>query len=151
MSFNILYIIFIFALTATSSFSQNGKVTYLNGNEIKNEVEGVKETKLESVEFLSTDSELKEATTIEDIKLLVDKTNTIFIDLFKESKKAEKVMVEFELLKKKPNKISFAVQDDLDLDLMKLFEERVLTEYYPKSKTKPIKLRLIFNVNSFNN
>ncbi|OOV20645.1 hypothetical protein [Flavobacterium sp. LM4] len=58
-------------------------------------------------------------------------------------------MIEFEL-KKKKNEITYAVKDDLDLDIMKVFEQRVNSEKYPSSKKDSVKIRLIYKVNSFN-
>lgn len=58
-------------------------------------------------------------------------------------------MVQFEL-KKKNNEIQFAVRDNLDLEIMKEFEKRVNDEKYPNSKKDPVKLQLIFKVNSYN-
>ena len=123
--------------------------TYQNGNEVDSVSKGIKETKLEKVVFLSGDKELKENSSIEDIKLLTSKTNTIFNELFKDSKKPGKIMIQFELLKEK-NEIKFAVRDDLDLAIMKEFEKRVLNEKYPNSKKNPIKLQLIYKVYSLN-
>jgi hypothetical protein len=131
-------------------FSQNGIVTYQNGEVVDSIGKGVIETKLESLEFLNTDSELEESTSLDDIKKLVDITNEIFDALFKDSKKSGKIMIEFELLKKDKNTITFAVRDDLDLDIMKEFEIRIKKADYPKSKNKPIKLILIYKVNSLN-
>jgi len=132
------------------TYKTNGEFkTYLNGKEVDSLSKGIKETKLEKVVFLSGDKELKENSSIEDIKLLTNKTNTIFNELFKDSKKPGKIMIQFELLKEK-NEIKFAVQDDLDLAIMKEFEKRVLNEKYPNSKKNPIKLQLIYKVYSLN-
>ena len=122
---------------------------YQNGKEIDSVSKGIKETILEKVVFLSSDEELKANTSIEDLKLIVEKTDKIFQELFKTSMKSGKIMVEFEL-KKKKNEIQYAVKDDLDLDIMKEFEKRINSETYPNSKKDPIKLQLIYKVNSFN-
>ncbi|MFN8296229.1 MAG: hypothetical protein U0T69_08540 [Chitinophagales bacterium] len=58
-------------------------------------------------------------------------------------------MIEFKL-KNDKNEIQFRVRDDLDLDIMKEFEKRVNAEKYPKSRKDPVKLQLIYKVNSFN-
>jgi hypothetical protein len=120
-----------------------------NGVEIDSVSKREKETNLERIAFLSSDEELKANTSIEDIELILKKTTQIFDELFKDSKKSGKIMVEFEL-KKKKNEINYAVKDDLDLDIMKVFEQRVNSEIYPNSKKDPIKLRLLYKVNSFN-
>ncbi|MTH14077.1 hypothetical protein [Flavobacterium sp. LC2016-01] len=125
-----------------------GKI-YQNGNEIESVSEGIKETRLEKVVFLNSDAELAENSSLEDLQLIIQKTDKIFDELFKNSMKSGKIMVEFEL-KKKKNEITYAVKDDLDLDIMKEFEKRVNSEQYPNSKNDPIKLQLIYKVNSFN-
>lgn len=122
---------------------------YQNGKEIDSVSKGVKETTLEKVILLSSDQELNTNSSFEDIELIIKKTDEIFKDLFKDSMKSGKIMVEFEL-KKKKNEITYAVKDDLDLDIMKVFEQRVNSEKYPNSKKDPVKLRLIYKVNSFN-
>ncbi|ESU20961.1 hypothetical protein FCR2A7T_07330 [Flavobacterium cauense R2A-7] len=136
----------------TENHNESGNVgfkKYQNGNEIESISKGIKETALEKVILLSTDKELKENSSIEDIKAIIDKTNIIFEELFKNSEKPGKIMVYFELQKKK-NEILFAVRDDLDLEIMKEFEKRVNREKYPNSKKDSIKLQLVYKVNSFN-
>ncbi|RXM40515.1 hypothetical protein BOQ62_06050 [Chryseobacterium sp. CH21] len=123
--------------------------TYKNGNEVYVTDKGNKETKLEKVIFLTGDSELKANSSIEDIKSVIDKTNKIFDNLFKDSKSEGKIMVQFELGVKK-NDIQFAVKDDLDLEIMKEFEKRVNEEKYPHSKKDTIKFQLIYKVNAYN-
>lgn len=132
-----------------NSTNQVALKQYQNGKEIDSVSKGEKETILEKVIFLSSDEELKTNTSFEDIELLIKKTDEIFNELFKNSVKSGKIMVEFEL-KKKKNEITYAVKDGLDLDIMKVFEQRVNNEKYPNSKKDPIKLRLIYKVNSFN-
>jgi hypothetical protein len=122
---------------------------YQNGKEIDSISKGIKETKLEKVVLLSTDEELKENSSLEDIKTIMDKTNSIFDELFKNSNSSGKIMVQFEI-KEKSNEIQFAVKDDLDLEIMKEFEKRLNTEKYPNSKKDSIKLQLIYKVNSYN-
>lgn len=126
-----------------------GVIKYQNGKEIDSFSKGIKETKLEKVVFLSSDEELKENSSIEDLKSIVEKTDKIFEKLFKNSNKSGKIMVHFEL-KKDKNEIQFAVRDDLDLDIMKEFEREVNSEKYPNSKKESIKFQLIYKVNSFN-
>lgn len=123
--------------------------SYQNGNEVYITSQGEKETKLEKVFFLSSDSELKANTSIADIQTIIEKTNKIFEDLFKKSEKPGKIMIQFELGEKK-NIIQFAVRDDLDLDIMKEFEKRVNEEKYPNSKKSTIKFQVIYKVNSLN-
>lgn len=122
---------------------------YQNGEEINTISKGIKETKLEKVVLLSSDEELKENSSIEDIKLIIDKTNEVFDELFKNSDKSGKIMIQFEL-KKKKNEIQFAVRENLDLEIMKEFEKRINDLKFPNSKNEPIKLQLIYKVNSFN-
>lgn len=122
---------------------------YQNGKEIDSVSKGIKETTLEKVILLSSDDELNKNSSFEDIELIIKKTDKIFDELFKNSLKSGKIMIEFEL-KNKKNEITYAVKDDLDLDIMKVFEQRVNNEIYPNSKKDPIKLRLIYKVNSFN-
>lgn len=129
--------------------TDNGFMIYQNGKEISTNSKGEKETKLESVILLSSDKDLKESSSIEDIRLIINKTNEIFDELFKKSSKPGKIMVQFELTKKKKN-IQYAIRDDLDLEIMKIFEKRVNAEEYPKSKRNPIKFQLIYKVNSYN-
>lgn len=121
---------------------------YQNGQEVYITDKGSKETKLENVILLSNDAELKANSSIEDIKSVIDKTNNIFEELFKNSEKSGKIMVQFELGKKN-NEIQFAVRDDLDLEIMKEFEKRVNAEKYPNSKKDKITIQLIYKVNSF--
>ncbi|MEN2436842.1 hypothetical protein AAH994_15620 [Weeksellaceae bacterium A-14] len=122
---------------------------YQNGEEVYITDKGNKETKLEKVIFLSSDEDLKANSSLEDIKSIIDKTNKIFEELFKNSKKEGKIMVQFEIGKKK-NEIQFAVRDDLDLEIIKEFEKRLNAEKYPNSKKDKIKFQLIYKVNSFN-
>jgi hypothetical protein len=122
---------------------------YQNGKEIDSISKGIKETKLEKVVLLSSDEELNENSSLEDIKTIMDKTNSIFDELFKNSNSSGKIMVQFEI-KEKSNEIQFAVKDDLDLEIMNEFEKRVNTEKYPNSKKESIKLQLIYKVNSYN-
>lgn len=126
-----------------------GVKIYQNGEEVNSLSKEKQETKLERVILLSSDEELKENSSLEDIESILVKTNKIFEELFKDSKKPGKIMVQFELQKDK-NEIQFAVRDDLDLDLMKEFEKKVNNEKYPNSKKDPIKLQLLYKVNSFN-
>lgn len=121
---------------------------YQNGQEVYITDKGSKETKLENVILLSNDAELKANSSIEDIKSVIDKTNNIFEELFKNSEKSGKIMVQFELGKKN-NEIQFTVRDDLDLEIMKEFEKRVNSEKYPNSKKDKITIQLIYKVNSF--
>ena len=125
---------------APKSNKINATVAYQNGE---------KETKLEKVIFLNSDAELVENSSFEDLKLIIEKTNVIFEELFKNSEKAGKIRVQF-VLKENKNEIEYAVKDNLDLDIMKVFEQRVNAENYPNSKKDPIKLQLLFKVNSFN-
>lgn len=122
---------------------------YQNGKEIDSISKGIKETKLEKVVLLSSDKELKENSSFEDIETIIDKTNIIFEELFKNSDKSGKMMVQFEI-KKKGNEIQFAVKEDLDLEIMKEFEKRVNKEKFPNSKKDSIKLQLLYKVNSYN-
>lgn len=95
-------IVFILALTTNFVVAQNGEMKYyLNGEEVHNISKGEKETKLEKVILLSSNEELKKNTSGEDIMKLITKTNKIFEELFKESEKSGKIMVQFELAKKK--------------------------------------------------
>lgn len=124
-------------------------VMYQNGKVVDTLSKGIKETKLEKIILLNTDSELKENTSVEDLSKIVDKTTAIFEELFKNSEKSGKIMIEFEM-KKNDNSIQFAVKDNLDLELMKEFEKRINKEKFPNSKKDPIKFQIIFKVNSFN-
>ncbi|QRA43529.1 MULTISPECIES: hypothetical protein [Chryseobacterium] len=123
--------------------------TYKNGNEVYITDKGNKETKLEKVIFLSGDSELEANSSFEDIKSVIEKTNRIFENLFKNSKGEGKIMVQFELGKKK-NDIQFAVKDNPDLEIMKEFEKQVNKETYPNSKKNTVKFQLLYKVNSYN-
>jgi hypothetical protein len=128
--------------------AESGFKTYKNGKEVSKDTIQEKATKLEKVVFLSSNQDLEENTSLEDIKLVMDKTNSIFERLFKDSQKSGKIMVQFELGKKK-NIITFAVRDDLDLDIMKEFEKMVNNEKYPNTRKKTIKLQFIYKVNSY--
>lgn len=128
--------------------AESGFKTYKNGKEVSKDTIQEKATKLEKVVFLSSNQDLEENTSLEDIKLVMDKTNSIFEKLFKDSQKSGKIMVQFELGKKK-NIITFAVRDDLDLDIMKEFEKMVNNEKYPNTRKKTIKLQFIYKVNSY--
>ena len=123
--------------------------TNRNGKEITSTSKGKKETKLEKVILLSNDDVLNKNTSIEDVSLIVEKTNIIFNSLFKNSKKSGKIIIQFEI-RKINNLIQFAVKDNLDLDIMKEFEIKVNEEIYPNSKKEPVKIQLIYKVNSFN-
>lgn len=127
---------------------QKDWVTYQNGEEVDSLSKGIKESKLEKIILLNSDSELKENTSVEDLGEIIDKTSAIFNELFKKSEKSGKIMLTFEL-KNKNNTIEFAVKDDVDLDLMKEFEKRINSEKFPNSKKDPIKFQVIFKINSF--
>ncbi|MBK1896008.1 hypothetical protein [Chryseobacterium paridis] len=129
--------------------TEHGFKTYQDGKEINNASRGEKETKLEKVILLSSNADFEGSVSTKDISEVVSKTDKIFNDLFKNSKKSGKIMVQFELNTKK-NDIQFAVMDDLDLDIMKIFEKKVNKEKYPKSKNNSIKFQLIYKVNSYN-
>lgn len=124
-------------------------VTYQNGEEIKTVSKGEKETKLESIIFLSDDETLKKNTSVEDLSKIVDKCSKIFEELFKRSTKEGKIMLKFEL-DKKQNKIEFAVKDDVDLDIMKEFEKRINAEKFPNTKNAPIQFQILYKINSYN-
>lgn len=124
-------------------------VKYQNGEEVDTLSKGIEETKIEKVILLNSDDELQRNSSVEDISSIIAKTNAIFEELFKNSDKSGKIMIEFEL-KMKENTIQFAVRDGIDLEIMKEFEKRVNAEKYPRSKKDPIKIKLIYKVNSFN-
>lgn len=131
------------------SVNENSQVVmYRDGKVIDSISKGVKETKLEKVVFLNSDAELKENSSIEDINEILTKMKAIFEELFNNSDKPGKIMVQIELGKNE-NKIDFAVRDELDLEKMKEFEKRINAEKYPNSKKDPIKIQFIFKVNSF--
>lgn len=123
--------------------------TYQNGQEINQVDKGQKETKLEKIILLSSDEELLENSSFEDIKSIMDKTTLLFEELFKDSQKSGKIMIAFEL-KKEANVIELAVRDDIDLEIMKEFEKRINAVKYPNSKNNPVKFQMVFKVNSFN-
>lgn len=123
--------------------------TYQNGQEVNHVDKGLQETRLEKIILLSSDDEFEENSSLEDIKAILDKTTLVFEELFKDSKKSGKIMIAFEL-KKETNVIELAVRDDIDLEIMKEFEQRLHAEKFPNSKNKPVKFQMIFKVNSFN-
>lgn len=131
------------------SIKDNGTKVFQNGKEINSISAGIRETKLEKIIFLSSDKELKENTSLEDIKAIVDKTDKVFEDLFKNSEKSGKIMIQF-TLNKRVNEVEYAVKNDLDLDIMKEFEKRVNTQVYPNSKKDSVVFQLIYKVNSLN-
>lgn len=131
------------------SLNNSPVVMYQNGEVVDSLSKGSKETKLEKLILLNSDEEIVQNSSVEDIQLIIAKTSEIFEQLFKDSQKSGKIMVEIEL-KEKKNEIQYAVKDDLDLDIMKVFEQRINAEVYPNSRKNPIKLQLIFKVNSFN-
>lgn len=124
-------------------------VQYRNGEEVKDIPKGEKETAIESITLLNTDEELRENTSVEDLTEIINETKKIFEDLFMNSDKSGKIMVHFEL-KKDTNEVNFAVKDDVDLILMKEFENRVLSLKLPKSKKESIQFKILFKINSFN-
>jgi len=133
----------------TTYRADGGFKTYQNGNEVFSTSKGERETKLEKVIFLSSDADLKANTSVEDIQIIIDKTNVIFENLFKNSEKSGNIMVQLELGKKK-NDVLFALRGDLDLDIMREFEKQINAVQYPKAKKTSIKLQIVFKVNSFN-
>ena len=128
--------------------AENGFKKYQNGTEVNSISKGIKETKLEKVILLSSDKELKENSSVEDIQKIIEKTESIFLELFKNSEKSGKIMVQFEL-EKKENKIQFAVKDELDLEIMKKFEKKINKTKYPNSRKDSVKIQLVLKVNSF--
>jgi len=121
---------------------------YKGGKEVKSFDKGQKETSLDQIVFLSSDADMKESSSVDDLTDIVNRTNSIFERLFKDSESPGYIMIQFDL-KKKKNEIQFAVRDDIDLDIMAEFEKAVNKEKYPKSKNKPIKFQLIYKVNSY--
>jgi hypothetical protein len=126
-----------------------GYKTYQNGKEVTTVSKGEKETKLERLVLLSDDATLKKNTTVEELSLIMEKCNKIFETLFKNSTKEGKIMLQFELTKKK-NKIEFAVKDDVDLEIMKEFEKQINSEKFPNSKKDPIQFQILYKINSYN-
>jgi len=120
-----------------------------NTNNSETDITNKKETKLEKIVFLNTDDELKKNITVEEIQSIISKTNKIFEELFSNSDKLGKILVQF-TLKKKENTIQFSIRDNLDSEIMKQFEERVNNENFPNSKKEEISFNLIFKVNSYN-
>lgn len=108
---------------------------------------GKKETRIEKIKLLNTDEELKENTSLEDIKFILDRTNSIFEELFKTSTKSGRIFVQFEL-KKDTNEMRYAAKDDIDEELMKEFEKRINNEKFPNSKKDAVKFQIVFIVNS---
>ena len=53
-------------------------------------------------------------------------------------------------LKKRKNEISFAIKDDIDLAIMAEFEKIINKEKFPNSRKEPVKIQIIYKVNSFN-
>lgn len=123
--------------------------SYQNGKEVNQVDKGLKETKLEKIILLSSDEELLENSSFEDIKSIIDKTTLVFEELFRDSQKSGKIMIAFEL-KKETNEIQLALKDDIDLEIMKEFEKRINALKYPNSKNNPVKFQLVFKVNAFN-
>lgn len=124
--------------------------TYKAGEEVESKsVENNKGTDVESIIFLNSDEDLQASTSVEDLTLIIDKCKSIFFELFGESDSSGKIMVQFTLNKKKVE-TQFAVRDNLDLEIMKEFEKRIIQQDFPKSKKKEIKFQIIFKVNSFN-
>ncbi|WP_320052489.1 hypothetical protein [uncultured Acetobacteroides sp.] len=122
---------------------------YRNGVEVDTIQRSLKkETKLERVILLSSNEELNESISIEEFKTIKDKIDKIFIDLFGESKQSGKIMIQFELKKDIDNVIRFSIRDNLDLNIMRKFEKRVLSERFPKSNKYTIKFQFIYKVNS---
>jgi hypothetical protein len=128
--------------------SEGGFKAYRNGEQVTSISKGEKETKLEKVILLSSEQELTANSSMAELQAIIEKTTKIFEDLFKTSDKSGKIMIQFEL-KKNKNEIQFAVRDDIDLTVMKKFEARVNNTKYPKSKKDPVKIQLVFKVNSF--
>lgn len=144
-----LVITLLACLFSLVSNAQRKQVMYRNGAVIDSVGKGIKETKLEKLIFLNKDAELKEATSVEQLQEVVESINKIFSELFNTSTNAGKIMVEVELVQKgKPN-IHFAVKDDLDLEKMRVFEKRILNTSFPNTRKRPITIRLVFKVNSF--
>lgn len=128
--------------------AEGGLKTYQNGQEVNSTSKGIKETNLEKVILLSSDAELKENSSLEDLQLVISQTDAVFKELFKNSDKPGKIMIQFEL-KKEDNEIQFAVKGDLDLVIMEKFENRIKNTKFPNSKKEPVKIQLVFKVNSF--
>jgi len=126
--------------------------TYRNGVEVDSiQHSSNKETKLEKVVLLSSNKELEESISIGDFEIVKNKVDKIFIELFKNSKQSGSIMIQFELQKDIDNVIRFAIRDNLDLNIMKNFEKRVLAEVFPKSHKSPIKFQFIYKVYSSEN
>ncbi len=144
-----LIITLLACLSSLVSNAQQKQVMYRNGAVIDSAGKGIKETKLETIQFLNKDAELKEAIGVEQIEKVVESITKIFSDLFNASTSPGKIMVEVELVEKGKPSIQFAVRDDLDLDKMKIFEKQVLNTSFPNTRKRPITIRLVYKVNSF--
>ena len=128
--------------------SNKGVDIFRNGEKIDTIITSkLKETKLEKLILLSSDKEMKESTSIEDLKLITKEINLIFNKLFSKSERSGKIMIQIEL-NNKSNIINFAVRDDLDLEIMKVFEEQVKAKNFPKARKQPVKFQMIYKVNS---
>lgn len=139
----------LFWLDEVPNYQNGTNIKYKNGKEVVNTTKGEKETGLESITLLSSDKVLKENTSVEDLKTIIDKTQKVFDELFLKSDKSGKIKVHFEL-KKEKNEISFSIKDDIDLEIMKEFEQRVVSLKLPNSKKETINFEILFKVNSFN-
>lgn len=129
--------------------SEGGFKFYKNGKEIsESEDERIPtETGIKQVVLLNTDEEMKKSViTTEEISSIIKKTKAIFEELFLNSLGVGKIMVQFDLLEKGEDMIRMAVMDNIDLELMKVFETRVKAEDYPQAKKKSIKFQIIFQV-----
>lgn len=125
-----------------------GFKTYVNGEQVDPLPPSIRETKLEKMVLLSSNADMEASTSVEDLKRIAYRTTELFMELFAGSKKSGKLMVQFELTQEK-NDIQFAVRDDLDLELMKTFEQRMHGEHFPNARTVPVKFQLIYKVNDF--
>ena len=132
----------------TTYKSDGGYKTYVNGEQVDSLPPSIRETKLEKMVLLSSNEDLEASTSVDDLKTIAYRTSELFMGLFGDSKKSGKLMIQFELTKEK-NDIQFAVRDDLDLELMKTFEEKMKSERFPHAKTVPVKFQLIYKVNDF--
>ncbi len=139
----------LFWLDEVPNYQNGTNIKYKNGKEVVNTTKGEKETGLESITLLSSDKVLKENTSVEDLKTIIDETQKVFDELFLKSDKSGKIKVHFEL-KKEKNEISFSIKDDIDLEIMKEFEQRVVSLKLPNSKKETINFEILFKVNSFN-
>ena len=131
------------------SYETDGQfVGYVNGEEIENSPENDTITGLYQVILLNSNQELEESLDIKKFSELIKTSKEIFNKNFSDYKGNGKIMVQFNLFKRKKAELQYTIKGDIDLDKMAQYEIDMNNEKFFKSKKYNIVFQIVFNINN---